>query len=230
MFNWCIKRDYLEDNPTKGIDPPAKERSRERVLSHEELRLVWEAAGVEGYPWGAMVQMLILTGQRLEEVSASGWSEINLDRGIWELPGRRTKNGRPHIVHLSTAAVKILREIPRIDSSGWVFTTTGAGPVKGFSKAKRRLDNACKVSGWTFHDLRRSFATHITQALGVSPVVTDRLLNHASGAVRGIAAVYQRGEYLEQRQWAMEAWGAFIENGPKSSDGVIQFKRADQQE
>jgi len=220
LFNWCVERDILRASPAAGIKPPTKEISRDRVLSHDELHAIWEAALEESHPWGPMTRMLILTGQRLDEVAGAQWSEIDLDRAVWQLPGARTKNGRPHIVHLSPVAVEVLRDLSRVDGSDWVFTTTGLGPVKGFSKAKKRLDKGCEVTGWTYHDLRRSFATHLTEHLGISPVVTDRILNHVSGAVRGIAAVYQRGEYLDQRKQALEAWGAFV-TGLGTNEGNV---------
>ena len=91
-----------------------------------------------------------------------------------------------------------------------MFSTTGDGPVKGFSKAKAKLDKESGVTGWTFHDLRRTFATHATERLGVNPVVVDKIQNHVSGAVTGVTAVYQRGKYLEQRKTTMSAWADFL--------------------
>ena len=210
FFNWCIERDLLHDSPASGIKAPAKETSRERVLTLVELQGVMEAAASIGYPWGPMTALLVLTGQRLEEVANATWNEFNLDKGEWALAGERTKNGRPHIVHLSDAALAVIRELPTVEGQRWLFSTTGRGPVKGFSKAKARLDKESGVTNWTFHDLRRTFATFTTDKLNISPVVIDKVLNHASGAVKGIAAVYQRGEYLDQRKTAMDVWATFL--------------------
>jgi len=210
LFNWCCERDLIADNPATGIKAPAKEVSRERVLSLDELKDVLLAAQRIGYPWGPLVEMLVYTGQRLDEVAQATWDEFDLDSQTWALSGSRTKNGRPHVVHLSDAAMSTISALPQVDGQAWLFSTTGRGPVKGFSKAKAKLDEESGVTNWTFHDLRRTFATFTTDKLKISPVVIDKVLNHASGAVKGIAAVYQRGEYLDQRKTAMDTWAAFL--------------------
>jgi len=211
MFNWSLERDLVQVNPVAGIKPPTRERTADRVLSHLELQAAWEGAERMGYPFGPFIQLLILTGQRRDEVASMTWSEVDLDAGVWTIPGQRTKNGRPHLVHLSVAAREIIAPLPRRDGTSLLFTTTGKRSISGFSKGKRRLDEFCGVRGWTFHDLRRSFATHLTEALGFSPVVVDRILNHVSGSVKGVAAVYQRGEYLSERGEALDRWAEFIQ-------------------
>ena len=143
-----------------------------------------------GYPWGPLVELLVYTGQRLDEVAQATWDEFDLDNQIWALPGFRTKNGRPHVVHLSDATMSTISALPQVDGQSWLFSTTGRGPVKGFSKAKAKLDKESGVTNWTFHDLRRTFATFTTDNLKISPVVIDKVLNHASGAVKVIAAIY----------------------------------------
>ena len=210
FFNWCIERDLLRNNPAAGVKAPAKEVSRERVLSLGELQALMVAAARIGYPWGPMVKLLVLTSQRLEEVAGAPWQEFDLERAEWSIPGPRTKNRRPQLVHLSGAAQAVIQELPRFEEQPWLFSTTGKGPVKGFSKAKVKFDKESGVTGWTFHDIRRSFATHATERLGISPVVVDKVQNHVTGALRGVAAVYQRGEYLEQRKVAMSAWAEFL--------------------
>jgi integrase len=180
------------------------------VLSIDELKDLLAAAGRIGYPWGSMVEMLVYTGQRLDEVAQSTWDEVDLNSRVWALSGSRTKNGRPHVVHLSDLAIATILTLPQVDGQPWLFSTSGSGPVKGFSKAKVKLDEESGVTNWTFHDLRRTFATFTTDKLQISPVVIDKVLNHASGAVKGVAAVYQRGEYLDQRKAAMEAWSNFL--------------------
>jgi integrase len=210
MFNWAVERGIIEQSPVAGIKAPTKENSRERVLTLDELAKVWKAAETVPYPWGHMVRMLILTGQRLVEVANAQWTEINLDQATWHLAAERTKNSRQHLVSLSDQAVCCLKSIPRRNDCDWLFTTTGKGPVKGFGKAKKLIDAASNVTGWTYHDIRRSFATHATEQLGISPVVMDRILNHVSGTVKGVAAVYQRGEYMEQRREALNDWGLYV--------------------
>lgn len=223
FFNWCLERDYLDKTPTAGIVKPTKEVARDRVLSPDEIARTFKAADTLGYPFGPFVKLLVLTGQRRDEVAGMSWDEIYLPEKVWVLPASRSKNGKAHTVHLSESALRVLGSVPRIEGSDLVFPATRVRrkepdgtaplprPISGFSVTKRRLDEASGVTGWTLHDLRRSFATHCTEKLGLSPVVVDKILNHQSGAVRGVAAVYQRGQYLEDRRLAMEAWGRWVE-------------------
>jgi integrase len=224
LFNWCVERDLIADNPVAGIKAPAKEVSRERVLSLDELNDVLGAAQRMGYPWGPLVEMLVYTGQRLDEAARTTWDEVDLDSQVWALSGSRTKNGRPHVVHLSAPAMSTVMALPQVDGQAWLFSTSGRGPVRGFSKAKVKLDEESGVTNWTFHDLRRTFATFTTDKLNISPVVIDKVLNHASGAVKGIAAVYQRGEYLNQRKLAMDAWAAFLSSSEFRGTKVVPLR------
>ena len=155
--------------------------------------------------------MLILTGQRRGEVAGIEWPEVDMNTCRWEIPGAKSKNGRAHIVHLSKPAMQVIDTLPRFLEATFLFTTTGTTAISGFSKAKRQIDKVSGVSSWTLHDLRRSFATHATERLGADPQVVDRILNHVSGHVTGIAAVYQRGEYLEQRRDVLDRWSELVE-------------------
>ena len=210
FFNWCIERDYLTENPTTGIPKPCSEKSRERVLTPTEIGSVVGAAKAMSYPFGPYFLMLALTGQRRVEVARAEWDEVDLTEQRWTMPGDKAKNGKSHVVHLSPPLVEILQAMTNDITGTFLFTTTGTRPISGYSKAKRRLDMQSGVSDWTLHDLRRSFATHTTENLGISPVVIDKVLNHQSGAVRGVAAVYQRGQYLKERASALDAWGDWI--------------------
>ncbi len=156
------------------------------------------------------------------------WSEVDLDAGIWRLPRERAKNDRAHEVPLSQAALGILTATPGINGSQFIFTTTGERPASGFSKAKKRLDArmtelaqemikdgavekaASRVATWTLHDLRRTAATGMAR-LNTAPHVVDRILNHVSGTIHGVAAVYNRHAYLDERKAALEAWGRYVE-------------------
>jgi integrase len=209
MFTWAMSRDYIAVNPLASMEAPSVEQSRNRVLSHDELRQVWKAAGQDSYPFGPMTQLLILTGQRLREVSNASWEEIDLEHAIWTIPAERAKNGIEHVVHLSPPAMQVISGLPKLHVD-FLFTTTLTTTVSGFARAQRRISARSGVKGWCYHDLRRSFATMASQDLAINPVVVDKILNHASTSVRGVAAVYQRGQYLDQRKAAMEAWGSFI--------------------
>ena len=212
FFSWCRERDILEQSPAETIKPPSSEKIRDRVLTLSEIKSIWIACNQIGYPWGPIFQLLLLTGARLREISEARWNEVSIADGTLDLPASRTKNGRPHQIHLADQALKIFQNLPRTDGQNLLFTTNGETPVSGFSKVKKRLDVVSSVTDWRFHDLRRSFATHSTEKVGISPVITDKILNHATGQVRGVAAVYQRGEFLRERQTALQEWANFLEN------------------
>ena len=212
FFNWCVERDILEVSPALSIKANTGEISRDRVLDVGELLSLWTVEDKLNYPWGAILKLLMLTGARLKEVSEVTWDEISLEEQIWSIPSSRTKNSRPHQIHLSTQAKQILTSLPSVKDQSFLFSTNGVRPVSGFSKAKKRIDLLSGVDNWRFHDLRRSFATHTTEKLEIPPVIIDKVLNHVSGAVKGVAAIYQRGEYLEQRREALQAWGDYLED------------------
>jgi integrase len=212
FFNWATERDLVTASPAAALPRPAVEVSRDRVLSRDELIAVWQAAEQMGFPFGRIVQLLILTAQRRDEVAGMRWSELDLERGRWIINKERAKNGKAHIVHLSPQALARLSKIPRRDGVDLVFTTTGQSAVSGFSKAKSALDARSHVSDWRLHDLRRTAATYLADDLRIAPVVVDRILNHIAGSVRGVAAIYQRGEHLEDRKVALAAWGLLVED------------------
>lgn len=212
FFNWATERDLVAASPAMALPKPALEVSRDRVLSRVELRSVWQAAEQMGFPFGYIVLLLILTGQRRDEVAGMRWSELDLKRGRWVIGKERAKNSKAHVVHLSAQATAILTKLPRREDSDFIFTTTGRSAVSGFSKAKAALDARSHVSDWRLHDLRRSAATFMADDLKIAPVVVDRILNHVSGTVRGVAAIYQRGEHLADRETALIAWGQLVED------------------
>ncbi len=212
FFSWCRERDILEQSPAETIGPPSREKIRDRVLTLDEIKSIWIACDQIGYPWGPIFQLLLLTGARLREVSQASWDEVSIADATLDLPANRTKNKRPHQIHLADQALKIFQTLPRTDGQNLLFTTNGQTPVSGFSKVKKRLDGISGVTNWRFHDLRRSYATHSTEKLSISPVITDKILNHVTGQVRGVAATYQRGEYLQERRNALQKWADFVEN------------------
>ena len=150
---------------------------------------------------------MALTGQRREEVAQLTWDEIDLAGRTWTLPASRTKNGKPHIVHLSKAAIAVLVRAPKLGK--FVFSVSGTKPFQSFSAAKRDLDKLSRVSNWRLHDLRRTCVSGMAR-LGVAPHVADKVLNHQSGTISGVAAVYQRHEFLAERKDALERWGDHV--------------------
>jgi integrase len=150
-------------------------------------------------PYGGIVELLALTGQRREEVAQLTWGEIDLPSRTWTLPASRTKNAKRHIVHLSNEAVAVLKRAPAM--GGFVFSLSGIKPFQSFSAAKRALETLSGVSDWRLHDLRRTCVSGMAR-LGVAPHVADKVLNHQSGTISGVAAVYQRHEFLAERRAA----------------------------
>jgi integrase len=207
FFNWCISRGLLDLSPCAGVGLPTRERARHRVLSDEELRAVLRAAREIGHPFGSIVQMLALTGQRRDEVARLSWDQLDLEKAVWVMPPEHAKNGKPHIVHLSEPALRLIEGTPRLDSL--VFSSDGTTLFQGFSKAKSRLDRLSGVTDWTLHDLRRSAVSGMAR-LGVAPHVADKILNHQSGTISGVVAVYQRHEFMDERKTALDTWGQFV--------------------
>lgn len=229
FFNWCLSRDLIQASPCQGVKPPAAERTRDRVLSDEELRLVWLAAGATDYPFGPCIRLLILTGQRRDEVAGMRWSELDLEKALWTIPAERAKNNEEHYVHLSPAALAIIRAVPKISGQDLLLTTTGRTAISGFGKVKERLDalilkqrqdearergespdEVKPLADWRFHDFRRT-ATTVMAQIGIAPHVADKILNHKQGTIRGVAAVYNRFQYLEERKQALDAWADRLE-------------------
>ena len=204
MFSWAIGEGLADANPIVGTNKATEEISRDRVLSDDELRLVWLHAGAGEY--GAIARLLILTGQRREEVGAMEWGEIDLDAAVWTIPAPRTKNKRPHDVPLSPAAVEILRTLPRRADREYVFGS-GSGGFQGWSHCKSALDARIaeaggKVKPWRLHDLRRTLATRLGD-MSVLPHVVEATLNHVSGHRAGVAGVYNRAVYATEKRDAL---------------------------
>jgi integrase len=210
FFNWCVNRGILEVSPLAGISPPTRERSRERVLSDKEIANVLAAAQSTPYPFGPIVLLLFLTAQRREEVGGMRWNEIDLKQKIWTIPAERIKNAKGHQVHLSDLAISILNSLPRFVNadgtpSDLVFTSTGKTAFSGYSRAKGIMDKRSGVIDWRLHDIRRTVATELAR-LGAAVHVVEAILNHRSGVISGVAAVYQRHDFLEERKTALSNW------------------------
>jgi integrase len=180
---------------------------RDRVLSDDELASVWRAAGATSAPFGQIIRLLLLTGQRREEVSGIAWSELSDDLTKWTIPASRTKNGVPHIVPLNKPAQDLLRGASQ--QGELVFPGLRGTPFSGWGKSKTELDTASKTSDWRIHDLRRTLATGL-QRLGVRLEVTEAVLNHVSGSRAGIVGVYQRHDWASEKRAALEAWGNHV--------------------
>lgn len=240
LFNWALDRDMIKASPMPK-NAPAPEQARDRFLSDDEIRIVWRALDLIGWPFGEIGKLLLLTGARREEIAAGTWAEIDLDAKLWTIPATRSKNGEAHEIPLSQTAVEILEGLPRIAGKpGFVFTTTGQSSVSGFSKAKRAIDsavieirqedrgeNGIATPHWTLHDLRRTVATNLQQ-LGVRLEVTEAVLNHTSGSRAGIVGVYQRYKYTAEKRQALDAWARRLEAivGEATASNVVDLSAA----
>ena len=208
VFNWAAAPDRglvpQGCNPCRGLERPAPERQRERVLDGGELRALWAAFEQEDAALAALFRLYLLTAQRDGEVRTMAWVDVDLVGGWWTIPGTRAKNARAHRVPLSSAAVAVLRGLRR-DGSAWVFPTprAGMGGCRGrVYKAVHRLRRRSGVGDFTPHDLRRTAASHMT-SIGISRLVVSKLLNHTE---RGVTAVYDRYGYDREKREAVEAW------------------------
>jgi integrase len=215
LFSWAVRKDRIASNPCDGMRPPTREKSRDRVLNNDEIKLFWNACDDLGWPFGPLFKLLLLTAQRRDEVASMEWEEVDLGGAVWDIPKTRAKNGVGHEVQLSREAIEILSALPRI-AGGFVFTTNGKTAVSGFSRAKERVDAFMAsraghdIEPWVLHDLRRTATTGMA-GLKIPPHVVDKILNHTAGTIRGVAAVYNRAQYGEERRDALAAWGRAVE-------------------
>jgi integrase len=237
-FAWGVKRGALSVNPFADLPIAKSIAKRERVLSDVEIAEIWRAAGDAASPYGTIIRLLILTGQRRGEVAGMAWNEISEDLTTWTLPAERAKNGVVHTVPLSTLARDLLRVLLpheakqakralddlRANSASVLPGALGT-PFAGWSKAKRALDKAITdarakeaiaagtkttlLIPWSVHDLRRTVATGL-QRLGVRLEVTEAVLNHISGSRGGIAGVYQRHDWATEKRSALNAWATHV--------------------
>ena len=208
LFAWAMGQGLCEVNPVVGINRPKKTPPRERVLSDLELATIWHA--LEDDDFGRIVRLLMLLGQRRTEVGSMTWRELDLDRGLWTIPGTRTKNGRPHTLPLPPIAEAIIASVPRMVGRDHLFGARASG-FTSWPFAKKRLDVQLgdKVEAWVLHDLRRSCATRMCD-LGIQPHVVEQILNHQSGHRAGIVGVYNRSSYEREVRAALTLWNDHI--------------------
>jgi integrase len=226
-FAWLVNRDVVAVSPTIGVERPARNIPRERILNADEISSLWRTCGEEGV-FGALARVLLLTGARRSEAAGMRWSEIDEAERLWSLPRERVKNATPYAAPLAPQAWAIIAAQPRFAGCDFVFTVDGRRPIGGFSRLKRALDARMKpASSWRLHDLRRSCASGM-QRLGVRVEVVEACLNHRSGAYRGVSGVYQRDPMLDAKRVAFETWGDHVEqivHGKSATTKVIKLRR-----
>lgn len=221
LYSWAIGEGMADLNPVTGTNKPADEKPRERFLSPDEVRAVWNACRDDDY--GVMVKLLLLTAQRRNEVGNMEEGELDLDGAVWTLPGDRAKNGRTHEIPLSPLAVQLLRDKPRLAGRSLVFGQ-GKGGFSGWSNSKERLDKRIADAGaalapWTLHDLRRTATTLMAEHVGVQPHIISAIKNHTP---EGMARVYNLATYRTEKRAALDAWETFLVALCKRKSQILQ--------
>lgn len=217
FFAWCVERGLIAHSPTYPMSLPAPIQSRDRVLGDDELVEIWNAAQLMAYPFGSMLQFLILTGQRRGEAAGMRWQDIDLKRKVWTLEQDQTKSKRRHEVPLSPLALKLLKQTPKL--GGFVFSSSGHRPFENFSRGKKEISRIMKqkrakqlpdILPWTVHDIRRSAASGMAR-LKTAPHIIEKILNHSTGSIRGVAAIYNRYQYEPEKREALELWAKHMQ-------------------
>jgi len=245
FFAWAITEGLLEANPVTGTAKADEGGPRERVLTEAELVEVLVALS-NGTAYSDIVRLLILTGQRRQEIGALRWDEIDFDSAVITLPPSRTKNNRQHELPLSPQASAVLKsrkakgltQSAAIPISGkpqgaMVFGNGKVG-FSGWTQWKARLDakiaaqraaaGAKSMPPWTLHDLRRTAATLMAEKLGIFPHIIEAVLNHVSGAKSGIAGVYNRATYADEMREALCTWATYVDQITSPSSKVVSVR------
>jgi len=205
FYAWAAERDSSVVPPTLHVKNRANGHSRDRVLSETELAQIWHAVADMG-DYGAILKLLILTGQRRSEISDLSWSEVDFDARQIALPPERTKNHKPHLIPLAQPSLEILDAAPKRVGRDYLFGEGSKG-YQGWSKSKARLDTELDLDPWTVHDIRRSVVTHLNETGIAEPHIIEAIANHISGSRAGVAGVYNRSQYALGKRRALERWG-----------------------
>ncbi len=205
MFVWRLPLgDVPAPPPTAGLEKPMSANRRTRILSDGELKAIWEACDKVGYPGGSFVKLLLLLGQRREEVAGLRWADLDAEATVWSKPAELVKAERPHLVPIPSQAREVIQGLPR--NGAYLFSTDGVTHVKGYSKIKKAIDESSEVKDWWLHDCRRTVATNMGRA-GVSRFIIERVLNHADRSVTG---VYDLWVYFDEKRDALQRWGDLL--------------------
>ena len=212
LFRWCIRppRRYVAHSPLEGLQVPGSNRRR-RVLTSDELKIVWAAAQAQGYPHGTIVQLLILTGQRRGEIASLRWSWIDQKERIIALPEWLTKNSKGHSFPYSSLVSGVLGAMPRLESVDLLFPSRVSDdrPLSGWSKYKQQLRDG--IPAWTLHDLRRTYRTLHAQ-IGTRREIAERLINHVTGVITEVERIYDVWTYMPQMREAIEQFKEHLDS------------------
>ncbi len=207
VFNWAISVDRLENNPCYLVKRAIKEKSRDRVLSDQEIVIFWNALEEETTIFAPLLKLILLTAQRPGEVKAMEWTQIDMAAGWWTIPAHKSKNSLSHRVFLSPQAIRILQDLQQYRRAGenqHVFYGTGeTGHIVDMKKAVRRIAKRVGICNFRPHDLRRTASTQMTSN-GITRHTVSRILNHLE---KGVTSVYDRASYDKEKQGALAWWG-----------------------
>ncbi len=203
MFAWAVKEGLIDANPTIATNTYAGKTERDRVLNKDEIAAIWSALPDNDY--GVIVKLLFYTGARRDEIADLNWSEVDGADRLIRLPAERAKNRRAFDLPLSQPAFDLIAERFKDGTEGHVFGRHGTG-FSGWSKAKAELDAKLKgVKPWQLRDIRRTVATGMAE-IGVQPHIVEACLNHVSGHKAGVAGIYNKAVYADEKRKAFETW------------------------
>jgi integrase len=220
VLRWGLSKGYLDRNPIDGMEAPAAQPPRERVLSDDEIRALWSIlpkALARSKACQRIIKLCLITGQRVGEVAGMQRKELRLDQQLWSLPGARTKNGFPHTVPLTEIALQVIREaLADVDKDVPHVFPTEDGALSGHAVARTILRaheisdeyplGRFRIEQWSSHDLRRTALTGMAR-LGVAPIVLGHVANHRSTTRGGITlAVYSQYTYDREKREALDLW------------------------
>lgn len=239
FFGWCVDDDLITASPfrAKKVRTTIGEKgSRDRVLTDAEIGALWTATAA-GDVYSAVYRLLLLTGQRLNDIAQASWTEVDVDRKTLTVPAARFKSGRDHVVPLTDEALGIIAKLPRLKKCNWLCSLDGAGPVTIGHKVKLRIDAAmlaalrkddqeAKLPAWVNHDIRRTVRTRLSE-LDVMDEVAEAVIGHVPTA---LVRTYNQSDRLKVKRDALTRWeGALVAlTGRKTANNVIQIKAAGQ--
>jgi integrase len=207
MFAWGVEVDMVPATPVVGVTPPGREAPRQRVLDEAEIAALWRAWDNMAWPFGPLFKLLLLTGQRRNQVASLRLADIGFAQQIWTVPEESGRPGSGHEIPLSTFALEIATSVPRT-ASGYVFPARGrpGRHATGFSKAAQRASRLSGVADWRTEDLRRTMAAGMVRLGTPAPVVRNILDRAARTTVGGVEVGDDRSAFEDMRA-ALEAWG-----------------------
>jgi integrase len=210
FFNWCVPR-YIKHSPCTGLKAPNKTTPRSRVLSDDELRAIYQVALNDGGTFSKIMILLMLTGLRRTECAVIEKSWISISNATISIPPNVTKNGRLHVAPFSALTASIIKQqLSSDEKTPYIFPVASSSqPFTNWSRSKADLDKACGVRDWVIHDLRRSYASNHAR-VGTPIHIIERLLNHITGSISGIAAIYNRHSYAAECRAAQEKYEQFF--------------------